>query len=53
MCIRDSYASAQPGALVALISSSGTLEIAARDGSAAALLRAHPGDPIQARLSRD
>ncbi len=33
-----SYASAQPGELLALISSNGTLEIAVRDGSAAALL---------------
>ena len=49
----QSYASAQPGELLALISSSGTLEIAVRDGSAAARLRARPGEPIQARPSHD
>ena len=49
----QSYTSAQPGELLALISSSGTLEIAVRDGSAAALLRARPGEPIQARPSHD
>lgn len=49
----QSYAAAQPGELVALISSGGTVEIAVRDGSAAALLRAHPGEPIQARPSTD
>ena len=48
-----SYASAQPGELIALIGSNGTLEIAVRDGSAAALLRARSGEPIQARLSHD
>ena len=48
-----SYASAQPGELLALISSTGTLEIAVRDGSAAALLRARLGEPIQARPSQD
>lgn len=49
----QSYASAQPGELLWLISSSGTLEIAMCDGSAAALLRARLGEIIQARPSHD
>jgi hypothetical protein len=42
------YAAAQPGELLALIGSSGLLEISARDASAAQLLEARRGDPVQA-----
>jgi hypothetical protein len=45
----ETYASVAPGELVALISSLSTLEIALREGSAAARLRAAVGEPIQAR----
>jgi S-adenosyl-L-methionine hydrolase (adenosine-forming) len=41
------YAAAQPGALLALIGSSGLLEISLRDGNAAAVLHARRGDPVR------
>jgi hypothetical protein len=44
-----SYASAQSGELLMLIGSSGTLEIAVREGSAAERLRAGVGEFIQVR----
>ncbi len=45
---RDSiYESVAPGALVPLVGSSGLLEVAARNSSAAAALRASVGDPIR------
>ncbi len=40
------YAEGQPGELVALIGSSGRLEIASRDGSAAQVLSASPGSTV-------
>lgn len=40
------YANAEPGQCVALVGSFGTLEIAARDASAAEILRAGPGDLV-------
>ncbi len=43
-----SYMSAQPGEMLALISSGGTLEIAVREGSASERLRAGPGELIHA-----
>lgn len=46
----ETYASVEPGELLALIGSSGLLEIAVRDGSAAARLRAGPGEPIHVHL---
>ena len=51
--VSPSYASAEPGELLALISSSGTLEIAVREGSAAARLAAGFGEPILARPNRN
>jgi S-adenosylmethionine hydrolase len=41
------YAAAQPGELIALVGSSGLLEIAVRDGSAAALTGAVRGDAVE------
>lgn len=41
-----SYAEAQPGECVALINSAGMLELAAREGSAAAGLNVQPGQPV-------
>lgn len=43
---RPTYAAAEPGELLALISSSGHLEIAVRNGSAAALLGVQAGEQI-------
>jgi S-adenosylmethionine hydrolase len=40
------YAAVRPGELVALVGSSGQLEIAVRDGSAAHHLDAGPGEPV-------
>ncbi|MCS6845132.1 MAG: SAM-dependent chlorinase/fluorinase [Caldilineales bacterium] len=44
---RPTYAAAEPGELLALISSSGHLEVAVRNGSAAALLGVQAGEPIE------
>jgi S-adenosylmethionine hydrolase len=44
--VRVTYASAQPGELLALVSSDGELEIALRDGSAARALQAAPGEQV-------
>jgi S-adenosyl-L-methionine hydrolase (adenosine-forming) len=41
------YAAAQPGELLALVGSSGLLEISVRDGSAAELLKARRGDAVE------
>jgi S-adenosylmethionine hydrolase len=41
------YAAAQPGALLALVGSSGLLEISLRDGNAAAVLQARRGDTLR------
>jgi hypothetical protein len=43
------YAQVLPGAVLALIGSSGRLEIALRNGDVAAHLRVQPGEPIEAR----
>ena len=40
------YAEAEPGALVALVSSTGTLEVAINQGNAAARLEAHVGSRV-------
>ncbi len=44
--IQQTYAAAQPGALIALVSSGDTVEVAVRDGSAAALLGVQAGEPV-------
>ncbi len=44
--VQRTYGDVEPGALVALVGSSGLLEIAARDGSAATLLGAQRGTPV-------
>jgi len=44
---RPYYAAAQPGELLALVGSAGLLEVSARDASAANLLGAHRGDPVE------
>jgi len=44
--IRDSYAAAAPGDLLAIINSRGFVEIAANQGDAAAILGAGPGDIV-------
>jgi S-adenosylmethionine hydrolase len=46
-----SYGDAQPGELVALIGSSGFVEIAVREGSAAHSLRLTRGQPVQLRAA--
>ncbi len=40
------YQAVPPGSLLALVGSSGLLEVSTRDGSAAATLGARPGDPV-------
>jgi S-adenosylmethionine hydrolase len=45
--LRRTYADVEPGELVAYFGSSGYLEIAVRDGSAAARLAAKMGDPVR------
>lgn len=47
--LSPAYATAAPGHLLALIGSSGALEIAVRDGSAAERLEVQAGEPIEAR----
>jgi S-adenosylmethionine hydrolase len=47
--VAASYAAVAPGALVAIVNSFGFLEIAVRDGSAAAALCAAIGDPVEVR----
>ena len=47
------YAAAEPGQLLALVSSGGTLEVAVRDGSAAARLAAGLVNPSWHRPERD
>jgi S-adenosylmethionine hydrolase len=44
------YAEVKPGAVLALVSSEGYLEIAVREGSAAQKLRLHTGDTVELRL---
>ncbi len=47
--VRGTYAEAEPGALLALVNSFGTLEIAVRDGSAADRLGLARGDRVSLR----
>jgi S-adenosylmethionine hydrolase len=48
--VRHTYAEAEPGALLALVSSSGHLEVAVHEGSAAERLEVHPGDTVVVRF---
>lgn len=50
--VRGTYADASPGELVALVDSFGALEIAVRDGHAAAHLGLGPGDRVTLRRIR-
>jgi S-adenosylmethionine hydrolase len=49
--VRRTYADAAPGALVALVGSSGLVEIAQREGSAARALGVGRGAPVMLRPS--
>jgi S-adenosylmethionine hydrolase len=51
--MRARYSSVDPGELVALISSGGTLEVAERDGSASERLGVHRGARVCIRPERD
>ena len=51
--IRSTYASVESGQVVALIGSTGTLEISVRDGSAADRLGVGRGDAVYVRPERD
>ncbi len=51
--VRSGYTSVEPGRLVALIGSAGTLEIAVRDGSAADRLAVGRGESVNVRPERD
>ncbi len=51
--IRSTYASVEPGQVVALIGSTGTLEISVRDGNAAERLGVGRGDVVYVRPERD
>lgn len=51
--VRSGYTSVEPGRLVALIGSSGTLEIAVRDGSAAERLAVGRSESVSVRPERD
>jgi S-adenosylmethionine hydrolase len=50
--IKDSYAAAAPGSLLAIISSRGFLEIAVNQGDASVFLGAGPGDDVVLELVR-
>lgn len=49
--IRPTYGAAEPGALLALVGSSGQLELGVNQGSAAARLDARTGDPVELILN--
>lgn len=49
--LRRTYGDVRPGALIALVGSSGLVEIAVRDGSAASVLQAVRGTQVVLRLS--
>ena len=49
--LHRSYADAEPGQLLAIVGSSGYLELAVREGSAAATLDARRGDGVQIQLN--
>ena len=51
LAVVRTYADAEPGQCVALVGSFGTLELAARDASAAELLGAGPGDLVSIELA--
>ncbi len=51
--VRLSYTSVDPGHLVAVIGSAGTLEISVREGSAAEQLSVARGEPVLVRPERD
>lgn len=51
--VRSTYASVEPGQLVALIGSTGMLEISVRDGNAAERLSVERGHTVHARPERD
>lgn len=51
--VRSTYASVEPGQLVAIIGSTGNLEISVRDGSAAERLTVGRGHTVYARPERD
>jgi S-adenosyl-L-methionine hydrolase (adenosine-forming) len=46
--LRRTFSDVAPGELVAFVGSSGTIEVAVRDGSAAELFRAHAGTQVRA-----
>jgi S-adenosyl-L-methionine hydrolase (adenosine-forming) len=50
--LRRSYADVAPGAATALVGSNGLVEIAVRDGSAAAVLGLSRGAPVVVRAAR-
>lgn len=47
LCIGDTYSAAEPGALLALVGSDGTVEVAVREGNAAHRLQVGAGQPIE------
>jgi len=49
--VRCTYADVEAGSVLALVGSSGYLELAVRQGSAARRLELNPGDPVALRLS--
>ena len=51
--IRSTYASVESGKVVALVGSTGTLEISVRDGNAADRLAVERGQPVHVRPERD
>lgn len=48
--VRRTYADVVPGEVLAMVGSSGYLEVAVREGSAALLLGVHPGDGVALRF---
>jgi len=50
--VRPTYGEVEPGEMLALVGSSGFLEIAVREGRAAQRLGVHPGDPVMVRRLR-
>ena len=52
IAVRRTYAEVDPGELVAVVGSTGFIEIAARDGNAAEMLQLSRGSPVALRTSR-
>ena len=50
--VRRTYAEVEPGELVAVVGSTGFIEIATRDGNAAELLSLARGSPVTLKTSR-